>query len=68
MKISSSNLEKKLKIKFTDSKMLTKSLTHKSYDSKNNNEKIEFLGDRVLGSVNLSFNFFSRYVVLIFIN
>ena len=44
-----SDLEKKLKIKFTDSKMLTKSLTHKSYDSKENNEKIEFLGDRVLG-------------------
>jgi ribonuclease-3 len=46
-----SDLEKKLKIKFTDSKMLTKSLTHKSYDSKENNEKIEFLGDRVLGLV-----------------
>ena len=51
MKISSSNLEKKLKIKFTDSKILTKSLTHKSYDSRDNNEKIEFLGDRVLGLI-----------------
>ena len=51
MKISSTNLEKKLKFKFTDSKTLTKSLTHKSYDSKNNNEKIEFLGDRVLGLI-----------------
>jgi ribonuclease-3 len=28
-----------------------KSLTHKSFDKKNNNEKIEFLGDRVLGLV-----------------
>tara|TARA_B100000787_G_scaffold46650_1_gene33452 strand:- start:1665 stop:2330 length:666 start_codon:yes stop_codon:yes gene_type:complete len=51
MKLSSKNLEKKLKLKFTDPTILTKSLTHKSYDSKNNNEKIEFLGDRVLGLI-----------------
>jgi ribonuclease-3 len=51
MKISSTNLEKKLKLKLTDPNILTKSLTHKSYDSKNNNEKIEFLGDRVLGLI-----------------
>ncbi len=51
MKISSTILEKKLKIKFLDQKILIKSLTHKSYDSTNNNEKIEFLGDRVLGLV-----------------
>jgi len=51
MKISSTNLEKKLKLKFVDPKILIKSLTHKSYDSKNNNEKIEFLGDRVLGLI-----------------
>ena len=51
MKISSTILEKKLKLKFTDSKILIESLTHKSYDSKNNNEKIEFLGDRVLGLI-----------------
>ena len=51
MKINSLNLEKKLKLKFTDQKIFIKSLTHKSYDSKNNNEKIEFLGDRVLGLV-----------------
>ena len=51
MKISSTNLEKKLKLKFTDQKVLIKSLTHKSYDSENNNEKIEFLGDRVLGLI-----------------
>ena len=51
MKQSSSNLEKKLKLKLVDSSILTKSLTHKSYDSKNNNEKIEFLGDRVLGLI-----------------
>jgi ribonuclease-3 len=51
MKITSANLEKKLKLKFTDQKILIKSLTHKSYDSFNNNEKIEFLGDRVLGLI-----------------
>ena len=51
MKISSVNLEKKLKLKFKDHDILTKSLTHKSYDSKINNEKIEFLGDRGLGLV-----------------
>ena len=51
MKVNSINLEKNLKLKFSDSKILIKSLTHKSYDSKNNNEKIEFLGDRVLGLI-----------------
>ena len=51
MKVISTNLEKKLKIKFNDPKILIKSLTHKSYDSKDNNEKIEFLGDRVLGLI-----------------
>jgi len=51
MKTSRLNLEKKLKLKFTDNKIFIKSLTHKSYDSINNNEKIEFLGDRVLGLV-----------------
>ena len=51
MKTSSANLEKKLKLKFLDQKILTKSLTHKSFDSENNNEKIEFLGDRVLGLI-----------------
>jgi len=51
MKTSSSNLENKLKLKFSDKKNFIKSLTHKSFDSKNNNEKIEFLGDRVLGLI-----------------
>jgi len=51
MKVNASNLEKKLKLKFDDQKILIKSLTHKSYDSNENNEKIEFLGDRVLGLV-----------------
>mgnify|MGYP001300427211 CR=1 FL=1 len=51
MKLSATNLEKKLKLKFSDQKIFIKSLTHKSFDSKNNNEKIEFLGDRVLGLI-----------------
>ena len=51
MNKNSANLEKKLKLKFLDQKILTKSLTHKSFDSENNNEKIEFLGDRVLGLI-----------------
>ena len=45
------NLEKKIRIKFKNKKNLLKSLTHKSFDSTNNNEKLEFLGDRVLGLV-----------------
>ena len=45
MKINSSVLEKKIKLKFKDQNILIKSLTHKSFDSKDNNEKIEFLGE-----------------------
>ena len=44
-------LEKKINIKFKNFELLIKSLTHKSYDSIDNNEKLEFLGDRVLGLV-----------------
>ena len=51
MKINYSNLQKKINVKFKDKKLLIKSLTHKSFDKHNNNEKIEFLGDRVLGLV-----------------
>ena len=51
MKINSHNLEKKLKIKFVNQKFLLVSLIHKSYDPIKNNEKMEFLGDRVLGLI-----------------
>ena len=51
MKINYSNLEKKIDIKFKDKNLLIKCLTHKSFDKLVNNEKIEFLGDRVLGLV-----------------
>ena len=51
MKIDYSKIEKKIDIKFKDKKLLIKSLTHKSYNKNKNNEKIEFLGDRVLGLI-----------------
>ena len=51
MKINYSSLEKKLNIKFKNKDLLIKSLTHKSYNKNINNEKIEFLGDRVLGLI-----------------
>ncbi|MDA9606459.1 ribonuclease III [Candidatus Pelagibacter sp.] len=51
MKSNPTTLEKKLKLKFSDQKIFIKSLIHKSFDSINNNEKIEFLGDRVLGLI-----------------
>ena len=44
-------LEKKIGINFKNKKILIKSLTHKSFNSKNNYEKLEFLGDRVLGLI-----------------
>ena len=51
MKIDYSKLEKKIDIKFKNKNLLIKSLTHKSFNKSNNNEKIEFLGDRVLGLI-----------------
>ena len=51
MKIEYSKLEKKIVYKFKNKNLLVQSLTHKSFNKKNNNEKIEFLGDRVLGLV-----------------
>ena len=51
MKINYQTLEKKIKINFKDKDLLVRSLTHKSYNKEINNEKLEFLGDRVLGLV-----------------
>ena len=51
MKIDYSKLEKKINIKFKNKDLLITSLTHKSFDKSNNNEKMEFLGDRVLGLI-----------------
>ena len=44
-------LQKKINIKFNNLNILKKSITHKSYDPINNYEKLEFLGDRILGFV-----------------
>ena len=51
MKINFTDLEKKIKINFKDKNLLIQSLTHKSFNKENNYEKLEFLGDRVLGLV-----------------
>ena len=45
------NLQKKISIKFKNLNYLKKSITHKSHDPLNNYEKLEFLGDRILGFV-----------------
>ena len=45
------NLQKKINIKFKNLNYLKKSITHKSHDPLNNYEKLEFLGDRILGFV-----------------
>ena len=52
--------EKFLKTKFKNKSLLMFALTHKSANQKNNNEKLEFLGDRVLGLV-LSKKLFDLY-------
>ena len=46
-----SNFQKKIGINFHNQKLLTKCFTHKSYNPVENNEKLEFLGDRVLGLI-----------------
>ena len=51
MNINLTDLEKKIKINFKDKNLLLRSLTHKSFDRVNNYEKLEFLGDRVLGLI-----------------
>ena len=44
-------LEKILKYNFKKKSILEKALTHKSFNNNINNEKLEFLGDRVLGLI-----------------
>ena len=60
MNIDINKFQKDLRIKFKDKSLLTKALTHKSADQKNNNEKLEFLGDRVIGLI-LSKKLFDLY-------
>ncbi len=49
MKSNLTKFQKKIKIRFKDINLLKETLTHKSHDPINNYEKLEFLGDRVLG-------------------
>tara|TARA_B100000963_G_scaffold139150_1_gene121174 strand:- start:1717 stop:2385 length:669 start_codon:yes stop_codon:yes gene_type:complete len=44
-------LELIIKYSFKEKSLLHKALTHKSFNNNNNNEKMEFLGDRVLGLI-----------------
>ena len=51
MKKNITKIEQYLGFKINKNELYTKALTHKSYDKNNNYEKLEFLGDRVLGLV-----------------
>ena len=51
MKTNYQSLEKKIDVRFKNKDLLIQALTHKSFNPNQNNEKIEFLGDRVLGLV-----------------
>ena len=50
-KINLIELERTININFLNKENLILSLTHKSYNSKINNERLEFIGDRVLGLI-----------------
>ena len=52
-------LQKNLSYQFSDIELLSKALTHRSV-SKQNNERLEFLGDSVLGSI-ISEELYSRH-------
>jgi len=54
------NFEKRLKIKIKNKSLLIQALTHKSTNQEINNERLEFLGDRVIGLV-LSNKLFDIY-------
>tara|TARA_B100000963_G_scaffold340548_1_gene339350 strand:- start:1361 stop:2026 length:666 start_codon:yes stop_codon:yes gene_type:complete len=51
MEKKSKELEKIIKYSFKKNSLLEKALTHKSLNNDINNEKLEFLGDRVLGLI-----------------
>jgi len=59
-------LEEKLKIEFNDKSLLLKAITHKSFPNENpdlslnNNERLEFLGDSVLG-LSIATKIFENY-------
>ena len=49
MSNSLKKIQKIIKVNFLNKELLTRSLIHKSFDKNYNNEKLEFLGDRVIG-------------------
>ena len=51
MKHNLKKIESIIKINFEKKDLLIRSLTHKSFNEKDNNEKLEFLGDRVIALV-----------------
>ena len=51
MEDSIKKLQKTIKINFKNIDLIKQAITHKSYNSNKNYEKLEFLGDRVLGLV-----------------
>ena len=53
-------LQELINYKFNSEKLLEMSLTHKSFSEDKNNEKLEFLGDRVLGLI-ISKNLILKY-------
>ena len=60
MKVKINKLQKILNIKFNNTDLLLRAITHKSYNSKINYEMLEFLGDRVLGLI-ISNKLFTLY-------
>ena len=54
------DLESKINYKFNSKELLKTCLTHKSFNENINNEKLEFLGDRVLGLI-ISKNLLTKY-------
>tara|TARA_B100000941_G_scaffold238131_1_gene181211 strand:+ start:49 stop:714 length:666 start_codon:yes stop_codon:yes gene_type:complete len=51
MKNNLSKFQKNIGINFKNEKLLIRGFTHKSFNPLDNNEKLEFLGDRVLGLI-----------------
>ena len=60
MNFNIQKIEKRLKIKMKNKSLLIDALTHKSANQEINNERLEFLGDRVIGLV-LSNKLFNIY-------
>ncbi len=60
--MSLKDLEKSINYKFKDIELLKLALTHKSFDNKSNNERLEYLGDSILNSS------ISKYLFLKFPN